>query len=632
MLQTLREHSGSWFVKVLFGVLVASFALWGVGDIFRNYTSMRPVATIGGKSITQEEFLSAYHKAVNNIQHIAKGRVTSDDIKNMGVSTKVLDNLIDQAALTQHIHDLGIVVSDVTVRDQIQSLPALTDKGGTFDREKFAAMLSNAGLTESGFVREVRSSIERHELINSLGSGLHFPKDYLETLYRGLEEKKIFMVAQIPLTHITVSAQPTQADLEELYKQNQDTFTLPEYRELAILYMDPAVIRNKIQISDEQLADEYNNRKIDFLMPEKRDAQQIIFTNAGVAARASEEIKKGKTAQVIATQLGGNFVDLPQISRDKLTQEQANVVFALNVGDVSAPVESALGWSVFCVTKIQPESQKSLEEVRSKLAEEMKSQQANDQLADMRNKIEDALAGGASIQEVAQEHSFSSQLIPAMDQNGKDINGKEVLEGDYKKLVIEHAMNLAEGADSPIVDLANGKSFVVRLMKVTAPAVPPLAEIRNKVVSAWIESKQQQAAAELAQEIVKQVKSSNDLVTLAKQKGLTTKVLPPLSRSDMENKIKEAREANMKVVRQGFTLKNNQAAIAPTGQGFEVIMVQKTVPFDLAKEKEKFEKFTQSLSAMAGRDFEQLYVKHLRVVGQVSINDKVMDSMVNRQG
>ncbi len=632
MLQTLREHSGSWFVKVLFGVLVASFALWGVGDIFRNYTSMRPVATVGGKSITQEEYLSAYQKAVNNIQQIAKGKVTSDDIKNMGIPSKVLDNLIDQAALTQHIHDLGILVSDVTVRDQIHALPAFTDKGGTFSREKFDAMLSNAGMTEAGFVREVRGSLERQSLIGSLASGLQFPKEYVETLYKGLEEKRVFITALVPLNKITVTARPTDAQLEELYKTNQETFTLPEYRELSILYMDPAIIRNKIQISEEQIAEEYQRRKIDFLVPEKRDVQQIIFTSHGAASKASEEIKKGRPAQAIASQFGGNYVNLPQTTRDKLNPEQAKVVFELTVGEVSTPVESALGWSIFQVTRTQPEYQQSLEEVRSKLLEDMKSHHANEQLDELRNKIEDALAGGASINEVAQEHGFSSQMVPAIDKDGKDMTGKDVLEPEFKKLVLEHALNLMEGADSPIVDMPNGKSFVVRLNKITPPAVPPLAEIKAKVVAAWIEAKQQEGAAELAQEIVKQAKSATEMTNLAKQKGLVTKVLPAVSRADMENKSKEAREANIKVIRHAFTLKNNQAGLVPVKDGFEVVMLQRVIPFEWDKEKEKFNQFTQSLAAMAQRDFEQLYVKHLRKEGKVSINESIMESMMNRQG
>jgi peptidyl-prolyl cis-trans isomerase D len=631
MLQTLREHSGSWFVKVLFGVLVASFALWGVGDIFRNYTSMRPVATVGSKTITQEEYLSAYQKAVNNIQQIAKGKITGDEIKKMGIPSKVLESLIDQAVLSEHIHALGIVVSDVTVRDQIQTLPAFVDKNGTFDREKFAGMLANSGLTESSFVREVRKSIEKQELIAPLSAGLQLPKFYAETLYKGLEEKRIFVTVQIPLKKMTVVEQATESNLEELYKQNQEAFTRPEYRDLSILYIDPAIIRDKVQVSDEQLADEYQRRKLDFVISEKRDVQQIIFSSRDAAQRAKDEIKKGRASQAVAAQFGGNFVDLPQTTRDKLTTEQTAVVFALEVGGISEPVQSALGWSIFKVTRIQPEQQQSLDDVRHKLMEELKSQQAADHLDDLRNKIEDALAGGVALTDIAKENHFSVQEIPSVDHQGKGIDGKDVLDPELKQFVLDHAKNLTEGMDSPIIDLPTGKSMVIRLNKIIPPAVPPLSEIRSKVAATWMESKQQEAAANLAQELASQAKSVADLTNIAKEKGLTIKVLPALSRSDLENKTKDAREAGLKVVRQGFTMKKNQAGFAADKDGFQVIMLQSIVPFDWNKEKEKFAKFSQSLEMMMQRDFEQLYVRLLRQDGSVTINQKVMKSMINRQ-
>jgi peptidyl-prolyl cis-trans isomerase D len=631
MLQTLREHSGSWFVKVLFGVLVASFALWGVGDIFRNYTSMRPIATIGASSITQEEFLSAYQKAINNLQQVAKGKITGEQIKAMGVPTKILENLIDQAALKEHIHHLGLVVSDTTIRDQIQSIPAFKNKDGVFDRSKFDYMLSNNGLTEAGFIHEVRTSIERQQLLTALGSNINFPKFYVETLFKGLEEKRVFITVQVPLSKISVTAKPTDAELEQLYKQNQEAFTLPEYRELAILFIDPTVVRSKIQVSEEQLAEEYQRRKIDFFIPEKRDIQQIIFISQSNAEKAAEALKKGRSLQSVASEHNGKLVELPHTTKEKLTTEQAKVVFELTAGGISQPVESALGWSIFHVTKIDPERQQSLEEVRAKLLEDYKTQQANELLYEIRNKIEDSLAGGASFGDVAKEYGFAAQHVPAIDRHGKDQNGKSVLEPEYQSLILEHAFHLSEGTESQIIDLPNGKSFLVRLNKIAPPSVPPLKDIRDKVATAWIESKQQETAADLAQQVVKEAKSIQGLTNLAKHHGLTVKVLPAISRTDLENRGKEQPIFNPQVVQQGFTLRVNQAAMGPTKDGFEIIMLQKVVPLDLNAEKEKFEKFKQSLELMGQRDFEQLYLKYLRQEGKVSINQSIFENITNRQ-
>ena len=116
MMQSLREQSGKWFVKVLFAAIIASFAVWGIGDVIRSYSALRPIATIGKHSISYEEFSAALQREVTRLQHMSKGQVTPAQLKQMGIHTHVLDQLIDQAALEQEVKQLGLVVSDSLIR------------------------------------------------------------------------------------------------------------------------------------------------------------------------------------------------------------------------------------------------------------------------------------------------------------------------------------------------------------------------------------------------------------------------------------------------------------------------------------------------------------------------------------
>ena len=95
MLQKIKDQSGRWYVKALFVLLVVSFSMWGVADILLNYINMRPVATVDGHNISQEEFAARLQSSINKNQELSKGQLSSERIKDLGLAQKVLDSLVD---------------------------------------------------------------------------------------------------------------------------------------------------------------------------------------------------------------------------------------------------------------------------------------------------------------------------------------------------------------------------------------------------------------------------------------------------------------------------------------------------------------------------------------------------------
>lgn len=630
MLQTFRDYSGSIFVKILLGVLVASFALWGVGDIFRNFTSMRPVATVGDSSISQEDFVHAYQRTINNLQNASRGKLTLEQLKAFKVHQQVLEDLINTATIDNQVKGLGLMASDAAVRQNIQSIPAFHDSKGQFDRQKFLTLISGSGTSEAGLINDVRQNILKIQLIGGISFGITLPQFYTDMLYRGLEEKRVFNVVQIPLTSIKLAETPTDSDLEQLYNQNQESFTRPETRQISLLVLDPKVQQGRITVSNEQLQQEFEARKKELGLPEKRDVVQLTFIKREEAQKALEALRSGRSVDQVAATIKVDVKSFNDAGQDQFIEAHAKAAFALNAGDYTDVIESALGWSIFGVKKIVPARERPFSEVKAQLEESLKAQVLNDKLYDLKNKIEDAVAGGANLNDVARDFGLTVETFDAVSRNGLTISGKAVVPAQYKEQVLEQAFNLPEGGDSPMIDIAQGVSLIVHVTKIMPQAVPPLAEIKDLVTRVWTESKQQAKAAALAQDIAKSAKSLEQLTAEAKKNGLTVKVLPAYSRADVEAMKKPEQEVVPAALAKGFSLPKNQAAVAANINGFVVLMLNKVAPMETEKTKEKQQQLQEALSGMMNRDFTKLYIDHQRQVQKVDVNQSILDGIINR--
>src|SRR4051812_48278910 len=112
MLQKLRDQSGRWYIKALFVLLVVSFSMWGVADIFLNYVNMRPVATVDGHNISQEEFAARLQNMVSKAQELSRGQLNSEQIQEMGIPQKILDSLVDQTLIAAEVKKRHLLVTD----------------------------------------------------------------------------------------------------------------------------------------------------------------------------------------------------------------------------------------------------------------------------------------------------------------------------------------------------------------------------------------------------------------------------------------------------------------------------------------------------------------------------------------
>lgn len=632
MLQTLRKHSSGIFAKVLLGLIAVVFVFWGIGDIFHSYTRMKPVVTVGGNSISQEEFLDSYSQMKRYFQVVTKGKLSPDELKAMKLEKKVLENLIEKAALDNELHHLGLVVSHNMVRQYVQAFPDFQNKQGTFDPNRFRAFLEETGQSEPALLHSIKLNLEKQQLFVPLSSSLKLPKSYIENLYKIVKQKYVFDVAYIPLASIEVTQAPSDTELEQVYKQNQELFTRPEYRDVDVLVADPIKMQAALKISNEQLREEYQRRMADFIIPETRDVVQLVFATQEEAEKALKLLREGEHVEKVSKEKARESKHFEAANRDRFTAEQAKVIFEMKTPGATDVQRSMLfGWTIFVVTKINPEYQQSLETVRPTLEKDLRAQTISNGIDELRNRIEDELAGGEKFANVAQHHQLELIKIGAIDKQGHNSEGKIAIPDELSSLVLEQAFTLEEGSDSPVLDGPEGKMVVIHINSITPKSLPPLTDIRDKVVAHWRQIKQQEGAAKLALDITKEVTSPALLKDLAKKNSLVIRTLDPMSLSDLEQGQFKDENIGTRVLRRGFKLPPNRAGYAPAKDGFGVIMINKVVPFDANENKEEWTKFQEAMKGLMQKDFQSTYIKALKDKEKIDINDQILSSLTGQE-
>ena len=184
MLDAMRRGAVNWMAKVLLGLLIVAFALWGVADVFRNY-GRGTLARLGNTEISVDEYRQAYQEEMASISRRLGGRrLTAEQAKMLGVEQRTLSRLIGTAAIDAHARELHLALSDQAIADIIRIDPAFQDATGKFSSNTFRGLLRQNGIPEARYLASRRKEEVRDQLTDTLLSGASPPQLLIDLLHR----------------------------------------------------------------------------------------------------------------------------------------------------------------------------------------------------------------------------------------------------------------------------------------------------------------------------------------------------------------------------------------------------------------------------------------------------------------
>ena len=625
MLTAIRTHTKSLVVKILAGLLVVSFAVWGIEDMFTLATSSAsPIFEVGSLEGDEDVIRDEVRRQIRRLRPMFGNQFTVDQAKALGIVESVVQRQIDDTALRLASQGMGIEISDDLVSKEIRNTPGF-QAFGSFDQARFQRFLNENLMTEARYIAAIRGELSNNQLLDSFTSKTA-PKMLVDSVYRHRQEKRIAETIVVSDSAQQKISEPDQPTLIGYHKDKASLFTAPEYRALSVVRLDAADLAGEILVANNEVKEAYEARVDEFTTPETRNVKQMIVAEEADAKRASEALSQGRDFAAVAMEIAkmdATAIDLGRVGRaDMPFPELTDAVFALKSGESSAPQKSPLGWHVFSVNGIQLGGTKTFDGVKDRLTKDIAMEKAIDSLFELANKLEDSLGGGATLEETASQLNLKVVKFDAVDRSGKGKDSKPISNlpgGDF----IGIAFSTEEGAESPLSETGNDGYFVLRVDGITAPVLKPLDTIKAEVIQAWKDEKRAEKSKQAATAIVARVNSGTLLKAIASEMGLEIMTSPALTRQPGKN----SGGLSQPLVDKIFSLSKGEAAMARSGSGYAVGRLKEVTTAVPAADKEGLDKISDQLGLALQEDIFTQLAGGLRDRYGVTVNRQAIDGL-----
>ena len=616
MMESLRNAAKSWVAKALIFMLAASFGVWGIADVFTGYRA-GALATVGREEVSAEEFNQAFNRALQQLAQQSGQAFTPEDARKLGIDRNILNNLIQSAAIDDLGKRMKLAVGDAQIVKETQANPSFHDASGKFSQTEFLGLLEANGMNEQIYLARERQAKLRAAVTDSVDGDFAASKTLIEATYRHSNEQRDARYFVIKTADGEVGL-PGDDEIKKHYEDQPAAYTAPEYRSLATMTADPGVVAARIALTDADMTAGYEKYKLDYFTPEKRTVLQLTFASLDEAQKAKERISGGVDFLALAKERGVSAADATfadQARSDFFDPAVADAAFKLAEGGVSDPVKGSLATSLLKVTKISPEYQKTLEEVKDELEQRLKLERAREEIQSVYDAVEDARAAQTKFEDIAAKAGIPFKLTGLIDATGRDKDGKDI-ELPQKTEVLKAAFASDVGVENDA--LSQEDSYLwYEVREVVPSAVKPFDQVREQVKSDIIAGKVRELALEKAKKLVERARGGAALEELAKENGVEILNAQGLKRNETNAEFSsEAVSALFAVAADGF-------AYAPEGdgKGARVMLSQAVLlpPFDGKSEEAKT--IATSLQSGSANDLLSAYLSTLQKEAGVSINE-----------
>ncbi len=536
MLRGIHKASSTWLgrgiMAVVMGGLVISFAIWGIGDIFRGF-GVNSAVKIGGTEISTEQFRQFYTERLQQIGRQLNRPVTPDQARALGIDRQVLGQLVAETTLDEQAKALHLGISNAEIASRITNDPAFRGVNGAFDRDRFAQVIRDFGYTELRFVEEQRRVILRRQIALSIGGDFVVPATAMKAVNQYQNEKRAIAYLTLGAAQAGEIPAPTPEALAKYFEDRKILFRAPEYRKVTLLAMSPAELAKPDAVTDAEAKTYFEQHKANYGAPERRELKQIVFQKPEDAAAAHERIVKGASFADIAKERGlkESDIDVGMVTKAGIIDPAvADAAFALKSGEVSAPVKGRFGTVLLQIGKIEPGNQKTFEEVAPQIKREIAESHAKTEIGNLRDKFEDERAAGSTLAEAAKKLGLKSRTIDAVDRSGRGPDEKPIADLPKSPDVVAAAFASDVGVDNDPLQLPSGGYLWFDVAGITPARDRTLDEVKDKVAARWRDDEIAKRLQAKANDMVGKLKAGATLDQLATEAGLKVVTATDLQR------------------------------------------------------------------------------------------------------
>ena len=499
MFEFIRNHQRLMQFLLLL-LILPSFVLVGVSS-YNERSSNDGVATVDGKKITQQEWESAQRRQLDQARQMMGEQFDQKLFDTPEAKQAVLDQLVADRAINAEIVRNHLTVSDAALQKAILAIQAFRKEDGTFDMDRYKAALAAQGMTPEMFDQRMRHDLAVQQLVGSVQQTAFAPRAVANRLSDINDEEREVQEQLFPAANYVSQVKVTDDMVKAYYDKNAALFQVPESVKAEYVVFDSAAVEKQVNVTDAEVADAYNKNKARFTTPEQRTASHILIIVKKGASAAEDAAAKAKAQSILddvrknpndfakiakaqsqdpgSAELGG---DLGVVQKGVFVKPVEDAIYGLKEGEVSGLVRSEFGYHIVKITKIVPETQKSLEEAKPEILAELKKAKMSAKYTELAETFRNTVYEQAdSLKPVADKLGLTIQTAEGLTRapnpalGASPVNNPKFLEAIFGSDAIKNKRN------TDAVEVAPGTLVAGRVVEFKPATKRPLADVEAAI-------------------------------------------------------------------------------------------------------------------------------------------------------
>ena len=506
MFDFIRKHTKV-TMGLLFLLIVPSFILFGLDGYNRSKDNAAVVAKVDGQEITQTEWDRAHQREVERLR-ASMPTLDSKLLDSPEARYATLERLVRERVLAAAATKSKLGTSDQRLARELQDSPeiaALRRADGSLDMGRYRQMLTSQGLSPEMFEANVRNDLSSRQVVMGVSGSGFASTSIADLALNAYFERREIQIASFPTAQYAAKLNPTDADLEQFYKANENIFQAPEQASIEYVLLDVETVKKGITLSDADLKAYYDQNAARLSGTEERRASHILIASPKTAPESERQKAKAKAVELLAlvkqtpdafadvarknSQDPGsapNGGDLDFFTRESMVKPFSDAAFAMKKGDVSDVVESEFGYHIIKLTDVKAPKQRSFDEMKPELEADVKKQQAQKKFSEIAEAFTNSVYEQAdSLKPLAERLKLEIKTAngltrtPLAGVTGALANTK-FLNAIFSPDAIEKKRN------TEAIEVASNQLISGRITQYTPARTRPLAEVTGSVRQLWL--------------------------------------------------------------------------------------------------------------------------------------------------
>ena len=542
MLAIIRDKATGWIAGIIIGLLVISFAFWGV-SFYSGQAGELNVAKVNDVDISFQSFQRSFSQLRKQMQSVLGDSLSLEE--DTFIKNQTIEKLIESELINQLVIDSGLNITNERLVESIKNIEFFRNEEG-FDRIKYERSINAIGMAPSIFEAQLRMDLLSEQLRAGFFETTFVLEPELENILRLESQSRDITYTILSLPSFIEDGEISDSDIDIFYQANPTSFTQPEQVKIAYLELNVKELAKNIETNEESLRNFYNDNKGDYDVVEQRSVRKLFVktgekaTNENktkaeaVITSALELVNEGKDFEEIVEQSTGETLEFSEhifMSKGIMGKEIDEFLFNSEEGAVSKVIETKEGFNIVKVVEIRGGYENKYENSAQKVKEDYKNKQAELQFFELSDQLTTLSYENSDNLEIAAD-AIDKEIINT-DYFARD-NDLEGLLSD--PLIISKGFDpelIRSRNNSDAIELSDDHIVVLRVLEHKEAATKPLEDVRDEVIASIRLKLAREKINETGDRIVAELKSGVNPESVISHSGIEWTTTEKVKRDDM---------------------------------------------------------------------------------------------------